>query len=166
MIFTNRIEKKMEELKRKIEELYDFALNNPDNELKIVKITRIEKELAETIRLKTGIDLSDFVVAIDNYGIKHTIERHGNTQKEARLGQVAIVKSDFILIEKIVREADSIKYDPRQKTSKSVVVETFIFEKEIDDIYYVVKDIRRIKKQGKQNTLIFQTMYKKKRRTL
>ena len=156
----------MDELKRKIEELYDFALNNPKNELKIVEITRIEKELAEAIQLKTGIDLSDFVIAIDNYGIKHTIERHGNSKKEARLGQVAILKSDFILIEKIVRKADTIKYDPRQKTPKSVVIETFIFEKEIDDVYYVVKDVRRVKKREKQNTLVFQTMYKKKRRTL
>ncbi len=156
----------MDELKRKIEDLYDFALNNPENELKIIEITRIEKELAEAILLKTGVDLSDFVIAIDNYGIKHTIDRHGDSKTEARHGQVAIIKSDFILIEKIVREADSIKYDPRQKTPQSVVIETFIFEKEIDDIYYVVKDVRRVKKRGKKNTLIFQTMYKKKRRTL
>jgi hypothetical protein len=155
----------MDELKRKIEDLYDFALNNPENELRIIEITRIEKELAEAIQLKTGIDLSDFVIAIDNYGIKHTIERHGDAKKEARFGQIAIQKSDFSLIEKIVREADSIRYDPRQKTPKSVVIETFIFEKEIDDVYYVVKDVRRVTKRGKRNTLVFQTMYKKKRRT-
>jgi phage-Barnase-EndoU-ColicinE5/D-RelE like nuclease3 len=156
----------MDELKRKIEELYEFALNNPKNDMKMVEITRIEKELAETIHLKTGVDLLDFVIAIDNYGIKHTIERHGDAKKEAQLGQVAIQKSDFNLIEKIVREADSIRYDPRQKTPKSVVIETFIFEKKIDDVYYVVKDVRRVKKRGKQNTLVFQTMYIKKRRTL
>ncbi|MDZ7878858.1 MAG: hypothetical protein U5L45_14350 [Saprospiraceae bacterium] len=155
----------MNELETTIEDLYDFALNNPENKLKIVEITRIERNLAEIIWSKTGIDLTDFIIAIDNYGIKHTIERHSNAKKEEQLGQVAISKNDFTLIEKIVREADEIRYDPRQKTSKSVVIETFIFEKEIDEIYYVVKDVRRVKKRGKKNTLVFQTMYKKKRRT-
>ena len=110
--------------------------------------------------------VSYFIVAIDNYGIKHTIERHGNAEREARQNQVAIQKSDFTLLEIIVREADSIKYDPRQKTPKSVVVETFIFEKMIGDTFYVMKEIRRVTKKGKKNKLVFQTMFKKKRRTL
>ena len=100
----------MEELKRKIEELYDFALNNPENSYQIVDLMEISVNLAEKILATTGVDVSGFILSIDNYGILHTLERHGNPVREKARGQLAVTKTDFTHLLDIVSEYDSIRF--------------------------------------------------------
>lgn len=48
------------------------------------------------IKDATQIDVSNHWVCIDNFGILHTLEEHGNPISEAKRGQIAIEKADFL----------------------------------------------------------------------
>ncbi len=147
-------------------DLYELALNRLTNEHFLLDLFTIDKTLGAKIFAETGLELTGFVVSIDTYGIRHAIERHGDENKEAARGQVALQKSAFDLMFLVLTEADSIIFDPRQRNPSSPVVETLIFEKQISNYHYVFKEIRRVKKKGKSNRLVFQTMFiTKKRRT-
>lgn len=152
----------MDELKRKIEELYDFALNNPENSYQIVDLVEISADLAEKILTATGVDVSGFTLSIDNYGILHTLERHGNPVREKARGQLAVTKTDFTRLLDIVNDYDSIRFDKRAHQN-GVFKETFVFMKELENSYFVAKEIRRVTKKGKRNRLILQTMYIQKK---
>jgi hypothetical protein len=147
-------------------ELYELSFED-NNAYHFVDIELVSSELAQRILQITGIDVENFVITMDNYGIKHTIKRHGDDSKETQQGQIGVEAKDFELIPQIINHADEIHYSTRQKSKNSPIVETLIFEKEIDAFYYVLKEIRRVSKKGKTNRLIFQTMYiTKKRRKL
>jgi len=149
-----------------LEDLYELAVNNLTNEHIRLDFGTIDGELVAKIFAETGVDLTGFVISIDNYGIRHALERHGDEKKEATQGQVAVQKSAFHLLHLVLTEADSITYDPRQRNPNSPVVETLIFEKQIGNYHYVFKEVRRVQKKGKTNRLVFQTMFiTKKRRT-
>ena len=149
-----------------IGDLYEMAVNNLTNKHFMLDLWTIDEGLGAKIFAETGIDLTGFIVSIDNYGIRHAIERHGDEKKEAKQGQVALQKSVFDLLYLVLTEADSITFDPRQRNPSSPKVETLIFEKEIEGYHYVFKEIRRVQKKGKLNRLVFQTMFiTKKRRT-
>jgi phage-Barnase-EndoU-ColicinE5/D-RelE like nuclease3 len=148
----------MEEVHKLIEELYDFTLTDLNNTYKIVDLWNIETGLAQKIFKETGVDVEGFSVAIDNYGISHTMLNHGNPLKEALRGQIAVSKSDFNKIIDVLQQADSIRLDI--KTFKNnVTKETLVFVKEFDDRYFVAKEIRRVTKKGKRNRLVLQTLY-------
>jgi hypothetical protein len=149
-----------------IGDLYDLAVNNATNEHFILDLWIVDDELGAKIFAETGLDLTGFTLSVDNYGIRHAVERHGDEKKEATQGQVALQKSTFDLLYIVLTEADSITFDPRRRNPDSPVVETLIFEKQIGDYHYVFKEIRRVQKKGKSNRLVFQTMFvTKKRRT-
>ena len=152
----------MDELKRKIEELYDFALNNPENSYQIVDLIDVSADLAEKIMTATGVDVSGFTLSIDNYGILHTLERHGNPVREKARGQLAVTKADFTHLLDIVNDYDSVRFDKRAYQN-GVFKETFVFMKELENSYFVAKEIRRVTKKGKRNRLILQTMYIQKK---
>ncbi|WP_373550006.1 hypothetical protein [Haliscomenobacter sp.] len=148
-----------------ISDLYILSLTD-DNNHQVVEIGLIDLELAEKIFQYTGIDLEGYAITIDNYGLKHTLKRHGDSDKEALHGQVEVKLEDFELIPLILREADNIHLSARQKSKNSPFTETLIFEKEVQNYYYVLKEIKRVTKKGKVRRLVFQTMYiTKKRRT-
>ena len=151
----------MSEIREQIEALYDFALDNPANEYRVVDIMPIEKSLSEHIFLETGVDLRDFRFSIDNYSIVHTLLRHGNPAKESKHGQIAVVKADFTRLPEILTSPDSIRLDFRTY-GNSIIKESLIFYKSYEHHYVVAKEIRRVLKKGKVNRLILQTMFIRK----
>ena len=153
---------KMKDIISQIEALYEFALNNPLNEYQIVDIFQIEAELSLQIQSATGVNVEGYWVSIDNYSIVHIILRHGNPVKEARHGQIAITKSDFIKLVDLLRTPDMIRLDTKIYRN-GVIKETLIFSKEYDNYYVVAKEVRRVSKRGKSNRLILQTMYIRKK---
>jgi thioredoxin-like negative regulator of GroEL len=147
-----------------IEELYDLSLQVVGNEHIVLVLGEISPALAARVLSETGVDVAGFQLIVDNYSIRHTVERHGDPAQEARQGQVAVEKKDFSLLLTILEEADTIWYSPRQKSPKSPLIETLIFEKQLEDFYYVLKEVRRVTKKGKSNRLALQTMYLTKKR--
>lgn len=152
----------MEDIKSRIESLYEFALYNPTNEQRIIDIFQIEEALAVQIQESTGLELRGFFVSIDNYGIVHTLLRHGNPAKEAKHGQIAVTKADFVALVEVISAPDTIQLEAKTY-GKGVIKETLIFKKEFEHYYIVVKEIRRVFKKGKINRLILQSMYIRKK---
>lgn len=151
----------MSDIRQQIEALFDFALNNPLNEYRVVDIMPIEPLLWESILHKTGVDLRDFWFSIDNYSIVHTLLRHGNPAKESKHGQIAVTKDDFTLLPEILTSPDSIRLDIRTY-GNSIKKESLIFYKSYEHHYVVAKEIRRVFKKGKVSRLILQTMFIRK----
>lgn len=152
----------MEDKISQIEALYEFALNNPLNEHRIVDIFQIKSDLSFKIQRETGINIEGFFVSIDNYSITHTLLRYGNPIKEAKHGQIAITKSDFIKLIDILKSPDTIRLDTKIYRN-GVLKETLIFSKEFEHYYVIAKEIRRVSKIGKANRLVLQTMYIRKK---
>jgi hypothetical protein len=148
----------MDDAHQQIEDLYDFALENLENEYRVVDIFQIGAELARQIFEATGVDIEGFMVSIDNYSILHTLQRHGNPVKEAKHGQIAVTKSDFTKLPEILSAPDSVRLDIIIRKN-GVQRDTLIFSKVFEHRYFVLKEIRSVSKKGKTNRLILQTMY-------
>jgi len=145
----------MKNITTEIDKLYEFALSL-NNEHILIDICPIDAKTAQKIAKETGNDYTGYFISIDNYSIKHTLEKHGNPIKEAKRGQIHITKEDFLLLPEIILNFDTVKYE------KKGTKESLLFEKKIKESYFVVKEIRTVRKKSKKNRIILQTMYKRK----
>jgi phage-Barnase-EndoU-ColicinE5/D-RelE like nuclease3 len=143
-------------IEEQIEALYEFALNNLDNQYKRLDLFVINETLGAHIKGLTNIDVTEFVVTIDTYSILHTLERHGNPVKEAKRGQIGVEKQHFKEILEVILNPDVVRYETRNNR------ESLIFEKEMGNKYFVVKEIRRVVKKRKQSKLVLQSFYIRK----
>jgi hypothetical protein len=146
-----------------IGDLYELAVNNLTNEHVILDLGIIDDVLATKIFAETGIDLTGFVISIDNYGLRHAVERHGDSKMEMTRGQIPVQKSDFYTAIEIIVEANNFRYDFRGNMNHSNLKESLVFDKIIASSHYFVSvEVRRVVKRGKLSRLVFQTMYIKK----
>jgi hypothetical protein len=144
-------------IEEQIDTLFELTINNIENEYKRIDLGIVSKELGLLISDMTDIDVTDYVITLDTYSISHTMERHGNPIKEAKLGQIAVQKHHFIEILDVILNPDNVRYDVRNSRA------SLIFEKEKDDKYFVVKEIRQVQKSRKKNRLVLQTFYIRKK---
>lgn len=97
-----------------------------------------------TVRNKTGFDLAGHVHVMDNYAVRHTMRKHGNPDREAMRGQIAVTLKDFTLVGKITSAPDHVFRDGKNGTGRDVIV----FAKVINGIgYRYVGEIRPGRKQ-------------------
>lgn len=73
-----------DEIKQKIFELYDECLETLGQFHRKIDLFVVPQQLAEKIKEATEIDVSNHWVCIDNFGILHTLEQHGNPISEAK----------------------------------------------------------------------------------
>lgn len=143
--------------------LFRFSINNENNEHQTITLfSTLEEDLIAKIKLATDVDLTGFCVEIDNYGIKHAFDRHGNENTENKRGQVAITENDFCLVPMPLLDFDTVRYDFRGERGKPNLKESLVFEKYIDNQYIMSMEVRKVTKKGKQNKVVFQTLYIKK----
>ncbi len=148
-----------EEIKQKIYDLYDECLANLEPFHRKIDLFIIPELLAKHILEVTEIDVTGFWVCIDNFGILHTLESHGNPVSEAKRGQIAVEKDDFVkLLEVFLVPDDIVLVRPATQSQKPLLQ----FMKRIEDKIYVVKEVRNItsEKKKKKSRLVFHTMYK------
>jgi hypothetical protein len=146
---------------QQIRSLCDYSLHDTSNAHQVLTLMEyLEENIIEKIKTETGIDLTGFAIEIDNYGVKHAFEGHGNAIKEAKHGQIAITEEDYLLIPLIITNFDKVSYN--EMISGKTVEPALVFEKEIDGRYFVVKQVKMVTKKGKRNRLVFKTMYKKR----
>ena len=129
------------------------------NVISAVNIQHIES-LYQDVKKITGIDVTEFLITIDNYSIIHTLERHGNPIKEAKRGQIGIQKHHFMEILDVILNPDTVRYDIRHNRT------SLIFEKDKGDTYFIVKEIRQVVKSRKKNRLVLQSFYIVKKNAL
>jgi phage-Barnase-EndoU-ColicinE5/D-RelE like nuclease3 len=143
-----------EELRKQINDLYDECLENFEQFHRKIDLFEISESLANRIKENTDVDLFGFWVCIDNFGIIHTLENHGNPVSEAKRGQIAVEKEDFITMVEVCLNPDDIKLIGNSKHTQKPLMQ---FEKRIENKIFVVKEVRIVTstKKKKKNRLFF-----------
>lgn len=151
----------IEEIKAAILALYEECLTTSTPFHRKLDLFIIPETLAQRIEEATGVVVSGHWVCIDNYGIIHTLEQHGNPLSESRRGQIAVEKADFVRFLDVFLDPDAIQFSGKTKHTSLPLLQ---FVKILEDKMFVVKEVRTIvsTKKNKVSRLVFHTMYKKK----
>jgi phage-Barnase-EndoU-ColicinE5/D-RelE like nuclease3 len=146
-------------LKEIIYTLYDECLESPVPFHRKLDLFIVPETLVEKILLATGINVDGHWVCIDNYGILHTLEQHGSLLSEAKRGQIAVEKEDFIRFLDVFLNPDEIELVGITKRTNLPLIQ---FKKTIEDKIFVVKEVRTISslRKKKVSRVVFHTMYK------
>lgn len=127
-------------MKKRIREFVPGALSVADRKVEI-SLGRVSNH--ERIKAETGFDVEGFERILDNYGVRHTMKKHGNQKAEAARGQIAVTIEDFALIPLITSAPDRVFHDGQNKIGRDVLV----FCKVIDGIGY--RHVEEIRPKGK-----------------
>lgn len=151
----------LSKIKADIFALYDACLEINVPFHRKLDLFIVPNDIVERVLTATGIDLNGHWVCIDNYGIIHTLEQHGNPLSEARRGQIAVDKEDFVRFIDVFLNPDIIQLAGITKQTKLPLIQ---FVKTIDDKIFVIKEVRTITSNRKKkiSRLVFHTMYKLK----
>jgi len=151
-----------EEIKDKINALYDACLETKTPFHQKIDVCVVPDDLATMVLETTNIDIFNHLITIDNYGIIHTLQQHSNPITEAKRGQVAIERDDFVKWLEVVLQPDEVKHLGDTKRTNLPLLQ---FEKIIENKKIVVKEVRTIQSTKKQKVsrLVFHTMYKFKK---
>ena len=148
-----------QEIIQKIYALYDECLTSLEPFHRKLDLMIIPTKLSQKIIDATGIDTTGYWICIDNFGILHALEEHGNPISEAKRGQIAVDKDDFARMIEVCLKPDEIMVVGTSRHTQKPLLQ---FKKMIDNKIYVVKEVRSVTSQKKRkvNRLVFHTMYK------
>ena len=83
--------------------------------------------------------------SVSTVAIESEINRdNGNPVKEAKQGQIAVQKEHFKEIIEVILNPDIVRSDTKRNRT------SLIFEKNIGDRYFVIKEIRQVAKERKK----------------
>jgi phage-Barnase-EndoU-ColicinE5/D-RelE like nuclease3 len=146
-------------IKADISALYDecLATNTPFH--RKLDLFIVPESLAIKVQEATGIDINGHWVCMDNFGIIHTLEQHGNPISESRRGQIAVEKEDFERFLEVFLYPDDIQLAGVTKRTNLPLIQ---FIKKMGHKTFVIKEVRTISslKKKKVSRLVFHTMYK------
>lgn len=150
----------LEIIKQEILDLYDICIEKTEPFHIKIDICIVPNYLSDLVFEKTGIDISNHLITIDNYGITHAILKHGNVKTELNRGQIDLEKEDFILFFDRIITSDNISFIGKTKKTSLTLLQ---FEKLLDSKIIIILEVRTIqsKEKNKANRLVFHTMYKK-----
>jgi hypothetical protein len=148
-----------DEIKEAISSLFDECLITRTPFHRKLDLFVVPDPLAKRILETTGLNVFNHLVCIDNFGIIHTLEQHGNPLFEARRGQVAVEKEDFVRFLDVFLEPDEIQLSGKTKRTNLPLLQ---FIKTVGDKKVIIKEVRTIVSTKKQkiSRLVFHTMYK------
>lgn len=125
-----------------IEEIEQAEIDGT-NVSKIIILGNISTETLEKINNLSNLDLSDFVISIDSFSIRHILQGHGNKKRENNRGQEAVTARDFEMILDIINNPNTIIFDGLNKQRNH----SFQFQSEINNKYFVFTEVRKGRKQ-------------------
>jgi hypothetical protein len=141
-----------------IEALVNYIEIDTTNYKKFVQHGIIDAELgikyAEKMKdIENKIDVTDYKKIIDTHSMKHILKRHGNVLSEAKSGQIAVLKEDFLLIPEISGVDNIISIE---KSKLGLLC--FTYKRSINNIdYFLVEEVQTGRKQ-----LACKTLYKRR----
>ncbi len=149
----------LDDIKDAIYALFEECLNTRKPFHRKLDLFIIPDALAQRVLENTGVNVLGHWVCIDNFGIFHTLEQHGNPLSEARRGQIAVEKEDFVKYLDVFLHPDEIQLSGKTKRTNLPLLQ---FMKVMDDKKFVIKEVRTIVSTKKQkiSRLVFHTMYK------
>ncbi|MDZ7896792.1 MAG: hypothetical protein U5N85_02030 [Arcicella sp.] len=140
-----------------LSDLIEYAFSDETNKLKTIKLYDLEKDEIRFLEKLLLITLSDFKHTVDNYAIIRTHNKHGQESKEISRGQIAVLRSDYLLVPKIITEPDKVSIGEKSGIGTDLI----IHEKEINGVvYFYVEEVRK-----KRKSLAMKTLYKRKAST-
>jgi phage-Barnase-EndoU-ColicinE5/D-RelE like nuclease3 len=151
----------LEALKSEIYALYDECLDKTVPFHRKLDLFTVPDALVGKVLTATGIDISGHWVSIDNFGIRHALEQHGSPISEAKRGQIALEKEDFVRFLEVFLDPDEITAVGVTRRTNLPLIQ---FVKTIDNKKFVIKEIRTISslRKKKVSRVVFHTMYKMK----
>jgi hypothetical protein len=123
------------------------------NELVKYEIGMLPKRQAEWISETLKLSIQDFTIVIDNYAVKHVINKHGNSATETPRGQIAVMLHDFTQLPEILCQPDKCSYVGINRLKNHI----FLYER-IDAVHYFCL----LELRAKRKELAVQTLYKRK----
>lgn len=98
------------------------------------------QRVADVVKKAIGLDVSSFDHTVDNYAMRHAMERHKDSQ-------IPLKADDFKLIPDIIKNADSIEYSDKDGGA-------IVYAKKYGDRIIYLEEIR-----NKRRELAMKTMY-------
>ena len=132
----------MKEILDLIEEIKQAEIDGT-NVSKIILLGNISTKTLEKIKFISALDLSDFVISMDSFSIRHILQGHGNKKRENNRGQEAVTEQDFEMISEIINNPDTIIFDGLNKHRNH----SFQFQSEINNKYFIFTEVRKGRKQ-------------------
>jgi len=130
-------------------QLVSVALSRKNGNKAFVELGKISTITSQQIEKITGIDVTDWIVNIDESSVRHVMERHGDPITEKKRGQVAVESTDFDRIIEVLDSPDKIELDTKDNNC-------LIFSKKMDNNFIIVQELRVGRKK-----ISLKTMYKK-----
>lgn len=137
--------------RRKIREVVSAA-EDGTNEVVVENYHEVTKSEAARLKEETGLDVSGYSHAVDNYSVRHIMKEHSG-EKEILRGQIPVTKEDFEKIPEIVTTWDRASYAGKTNIGRDGI----LYEKRIGDVFYLIEETRT-----KRKTLVPVTLYKKR----
>lgn len=124
------------------------------NKNKTLLLGTILEDISLKIEEESGIDLKDYNISIDAYGIKHVLQGHGDKRRENSRGQQAVTEKDFGILFQMINQPDIVFFDGRDRFGR----DCFQFQVQKDHKYVVIMEVRTGRKQLALKTMrIFTT---------
>ena len=116
---------------------------NGTNKNKVLLLGLVSKNTSLKIKEESGIDLQEYNISIDAYGIKHVLQGHGDKKRENNRGQEAVTEEDFGLLCQIINQPDNVFFDGKDKFGR----DCFQFQIHLQHKYVVIMEVRTGRKQ-------------------
>ena len=144
----------------------DLDLKGPDGKSKGWKdrtesLGELEQKTIDDIKAanpKMNVDSS--VATVNTEQLQHSLNHHGNAEREAKRGQIAITKDDLKRIPEVLADYDSIL--PGKGIADGKNQESVVFRKKYPDGTVACVELDVFNDSMKKRTLKFQTMWKEK----
>lgn len=124
--------------KSELTEIFDIATSRRDGNKSFANIAKVSDVTASQIEKETGLDVKGWTHGIDEAAVRHIIKRHGDPQKEAKMGQIAVTKQDIEQIETVINSPDSVEYGGINDRGN----ETLIIKKTLGDKTICIQELR------------------------
>ena len=144
----------------------DLDIKGPDGKSKGWKdrtesLGELEQKTIDDIKAanpKMNVDSS--VATVNTEQLQHSLNHHGNAEREAKRGQIAITKDDLKRIPEVLADYDSIL--PGKGIADGKNQESVVFRKKYPDGTVACVELDVFNDSMKKRTLKFQTMWKEK----
>ena len=143
---------KFHEWQTRLKELYDFALNNLENRKDFISYDVVSETEAALIEKATGLQLGGFRRMIDNFAIRHILNKHGDPEHETQRGLLPVTFEDLVQIPSIVHSPDQIQSAGKSATGLDLV----LYIKRVNGWLYYFEEVRT-----GNDLLAAKTLYKK-----
>jgi len=140
------------EWQRRLKELCEFALNNPKNEKRFVNYDVVGPSEAANIERATGLHVASFRRMVDNFAIRHILNKHGDAEREKERGLLPVTFEDLLQIPVIVHCPDEIRNGGRTSTG----LDSVLYIKRVNGWLYYFEEVRT-----GNDLLAAKTLYKK-----